>query len=34
MSIKTQLKEEFDSEISEISKMEIGTKEHSAAETV
>lgn len=31
MSIKTKLTEEFNDEISEISKMEIGSKEHSAA---
>lgn len=31
MSIKTQLTEEFTDEISEVSKMEIGSKEHSAA---
>ena len=31
MSIKMQLTEEFNDEISEVSKMEIGSKEHSAA---
>lgn len=31
MSIKTQLKEEFDLEISEVSRMDVGSKEHSAA---
>lgn len=31
MSIKTKLTEEFNDEILEISKMEVGSKEHSAA---
>lgn len=31
MSIKMQLTEEFNDEISEVSKIEIGSKEHSAA---